>query len=265
MCHMSSTNISSWKAKFPSQQDSWRHGAYWQHLRVMPSACMTDVSLFLCCWFSILCFVKGTCSIFARWIPPSYSRAPVTSLCCPKQNLCNQPPPVKHASAAGTFTASSTVELPHISFCSTVSWIAPWSEEGGHPPRQHSSTSAMRSKNALLQVSKIASWRLSCMGTLHFGRLRRPSSGREARSSGHSPRASGAGGEACVHRDCNPQVWTTEGMKASFANVGFTNSSERWMKWGRPRARLPLPDSSRSAADGVIGLPVTSQLLPNSS
>ena len=125
---------------------------------------------------------------------------------------------------------SSTVELPHISFGSTVSWIAPWSEEGGYPPRQHSSTSARRSKKTLLQVSKIASWRLSSMATLHLGRLRRPSSGREARSRGHSPRASGAGGEACVHRDCNPQVWTTEGTKASFANVGFTTTSERWMK-----------------------------------
>ena len=82
-----------------------------------------------------------------------------------------------YASAAGTFTTSSTVELPHISFCSAVSWIAPWSEEGGHPPRHHSSTSAMPSKNALLQVSKIASWRLSSMATLHLGRLRRPSSG----------------------------------------------------------------------------------------
>ena len=50
-------------------------------------------------------------------------------------------------------------------------------------------------------------WRLSSMATLHLGRLRRPSSGREARSRGHSPRASGAGGEACVHRDCNLQVW----------------------------------------------------------
>ena len=49
-----------------------------------------------------------------------------------------------------TSSESSTVELPHISYCSTVSWIAPWSEEGGHPPRQHSSTSAMRSKNTLL-------------------------------------------------------------------------------------------------------------------
>ena len=159
----------------------------------------------------------------------------MTSLCCPKQNLYNPVTSSKtvvivYASAAGTFAAFSTAELPRISFCSTVSCIAPWFEKGGHLPRQHSSTSAMRSKNTLLQISEIASWQLSSMTTLDLGRLRRPSSAREARNLGHSPRASGAGGMACVHRDCNLQVWTTEAIKTSFANVGRTTTSERWLK-----------------------------------
>ena len=44
-------------------------------------------------------------------------------------------PKLDSQTAAGTLTASSAIELPHISVCSTVNWIAPWSEEGEHPPR----------------------------------------------------------------------------------------------------------------------------------
>ena len=39
---------------------------------------------------------------------------------------------------------------------------------------------------------------------------------------------------------------------ASFANLGRSTRSGSWMNWGRPRARLPLPGSSRSATDGAI-------------
>ena len=150
------------------------------HSRVMPSPYMTDVSLFLCCWSFIVCFAQGICSKFATCISPSWSSAPQASLCCPKRNLGNLPPPVNGGyfrcilgthvgmclpqlgasgiprglfsrcnsgriaplvpkldsqTAAGTLTASSAIELPHISICSTVNWIAPWSEEGQHTPR----------------------------------------------------------------------------------------------------------------------------------
>ena len=171
------------------------------HLRVMPSPYMTDVSLFLCCWSFIVCFAQGICSKFATCISPSWSSALEASLCCPKRNLGNLPPPVNSGhfrcilgthvgiclpqlgasgiprglfsrcnsgriaplvpkldsqTAAGTLTASSAIELPHIS--------------------------TMRSKNTLLQVSKIPSSRLSSMASLHLGRLRRPSSERETRT-----------------------------------------------------------------------------------
>ena len=53
-------------------------------------------------------------------------------------------------------------------FFTTVSRIAPWSEEGGHPPRQHGSTLTMQSQckhNLLPHISKIAPWRNGLHGS----------------------------------------------------------------------------------------------------
>ena len=113
---------------------------------------------------------------------------------------------------------------------------------------------SMQAQLVVTMSAKSHHGEVGCMGPLQLGRLRRPSSGRETGSSGHSPRATGtcqksAGRELCVHQDCSPQIRSAECMKASFANVGFTATRERWIPW----ARLPLPGSSRSAVDGAIG------------
>ena len=75
---------------------------------------------------------------------------------------------------------------------------------------------------------------MGCMAPLQLGRLRRPSTRREAGSRAHSSRATGAsqksaGCEGCVHQVCRPQIRSPEGTNASFASVGFTATRGWWM------------------------------------
>ena len=77
------------------------------------------------------------------------------------------------------------------------------------------------------QSAAFAWWH--CCSPLQLGRLRRPSTRREAGSLGHSTRATGAsqksaGCVGCVHQVCRPQIRSPEGTNASFACVGFTST-----------------------------------------
>ena len=72
--------------------------------------------------------------------------------------------------------------------------------------------------------SKIAPLRNGLLAPFQLGRLRRPSTWRDAGSRGYSSRASGAsqksaGCEGCVHQFCRPQIRSPEGTNASFASV----------------------------------------------
>ena len=191
------------------------------------------------------------CSKFARWFSPSWNGTPAASLYCTKPILGSVPPPVKQCSFS-MHTWCACWQLSTATWHQrNSSWVVLPLHFG---PSLHDSCTKMDSQSAagnltdsqldrtmvrgrwasaktarlciddavsmqaqlVVTCQQIALWRMGCMGPLQLGRLRRPSSGREARSRGHSPRASGArqksaGGEACVHQDCSPQVRSTEG------------------------------------------------------
>ena len=88
---------------------------------------------------------------------------------------------------------------------------------------------------------------VGCMGPLQLGRLRRPSSGRETGSRGHSPRATGAcqksaGCEGCVHQVCRPRSGVQKGRTLPLR----VWVSRPHVDGGRTEGALALPCSSFS-------------------
>ena len=94
---------------------------------------------------------------------------------------------------------------------------------------------------------------MGCMALLQLGRLRRPSTTRVTGSLGYSPRATdasqkSAGCEGWVHQFA---AYRSEVQKGQTLPLWVWVARPQ-VNWGRPRARLLLPGSSRSAEDGAF-------------